>query len=430
MILQPDTHLYGRRLSVARAIWIVVVLLGLATWAASLAPRFDELRTPCVGEQCPVLTLSPQDADALQASGVSLELYAGYQVAIEIFTAGVYLLLALLVFWRRSAEQMGLFASPTLALMGTVFFSAGYYAALKVYPDLRLVYDLLVALSFVCLILLLYVFPDGRLVPRWARLLVVIVAAYLLITLFLPGGLHGVVYTPGLEQSILSLLLLVCSGMGIVAQVYRYRRVSAPTQRQQTKWVVFGLAAMVLGIFVFVLFLGMVGPSSGPARLYFSLGNGVTVLTIVLFPLTLAIAILRYRLWDIDLIIRRTLIYGVLTASLAFVYFGSVVLLQQLFRAFTGQQQSEVVTVVSTLAIAALFAPLRRRVQDVIDRRFYRRKYDAAKVLAEFAATARDETDLDKLTARLVDVVQETMQPAHVSLWLKKQGGEERRQIR
>jgi hypothetical protein len=412
------TQLRGRWLLAARVVCIVLTVLGLATWAASLAPRYDELRTPCAGEQCPYLTLSPQDADALEASGVSLELYAGYQIAIEIFTAGVYLLLAVLVFWRRSAERMGLFASLTLALMGTVFFSAGYYAALKVYPDLRLVYDLLVALSFVCLILLLYVFPDGRLVPRWARLLVVIVAAYLLITLFLPGGLHGVVYTPGLEQSILSLLLLVCSGMGIGAQVYRYRRVSAPTQRQQTKWVVFGLAAMVLGIFVFVLFLGMVGPSSGPARLYFSLGNGVTVLTIVLFPLTLTIAILRYRLWDIDLIIRRTLIYGVLTSTLGFVYFGSVVLLQQVFRAVTGQS-SELAIIISTLAIAALFAPLRRRVQDAIDRRFYRRKYDATKVLAEFAATCRDETDLDKLTARLVEVVQETMQPERVSLWLK-----------
>jgi hypothetical protein len=130
---------------------------------------------------------------------------------------------------------------------------------------------------------------------------------------------------------------------------------------------------------------------------------------------------MRYRLWDIDLVIRRTLQYSLLSGLLALTYFGLVIVLQSIFTAFGGQR-SELVTVLSTLAIAALFLPLRRRVQDFIDKRFYRQKYDAQKVLAEFAATCRDETDLDKLTARLVEVVQETMQPERVSLWLKKTG--------
>ncbi|MCI0354590.1 MAG: hypothetical protein L0099_06065, partial [Acidobacteria bacterium] len=134
---------------------------------------------------------------------------------------------------------------------------------------------------------------------------------------------------------------------------------------------------------------------------------------------SITFSVLRYRLWDIDLIIRRTLIYSMLTGALALVYFGSVVLLQWIFASLTGQQQNEFVTVLSTLAIVVLVLPLRRRVQDFVDRRFYRKKYNAQKVLAEFAATCRDETDLDILTTRLVEVGNETMQPESISLWLK-----------
>ena len=139
----------------------------------------------------------------------------------------------------------------------------------------------------------------------------------------------------------------------------------------------------------------------------------------LIFPVAVAVAVLRYRLFDVDILIRRTLQYSVLSGLIALTYFGLIIVLQSAFTAITGQAQNDFVTVASTLAIAALFAPLRRRVQDFIDRRFYRKKYDAAKTLAAFAATCRAETDLDKLTARLVEVVQETMQPERVTLWLK-----------
>jgi hypothetical protein len=143
----------------------------------------------------------------------------------------------------------------------------------------------------------------------------------------------------------------------------------------------------------------------------------VASLGIPVMGLGLTMAVLRYRLFDIEVIIRRTTAYAILTALLALVYFGSVVVLQRLLTPITGNSAPAVV--LSTLLIAALFLPLRRRVQELIDRRFFRRKYDAEKVLARFAATARDETDLDALTAELARVIQETMQPEHVSVWLR-----------
>jgi hypothetical protein len=149
---------------------------------------------------------------------------------------------------------------------------------------------------------------------------------------------------------------------------------------------------------------------------------------LLLFPLTLAIAVLRYHLWEIDILINRALVYGLLTGALGLVYFVSVALLQGLLRVFTGQG-SQLAIIVSTLAIAALFNPLRRRIQTVIDRRFYRHKYDAAQVLAAFSATVRDEVDLNRLTEQLRQVVEETMQPEHVSLWLRSPGGSDKSDV-
>ena len=168
------------------------------------------------------------------------------------------------------------------------------------------------------------------------------------------------------------------------------------------------------------VFPGIIAPAAigGANTLWENLLEDAVTLSFAGVPVAVGIAILRYRLYDIDILINRALVYGFLTTSLALVYLGGVVSLQYAFRGLTGQE-STLAVVASTLAIAALFNPLRRRIQSFIDRRFYRRKYDAAKTLESFSAKLRDETDLDALSEDLVGVVRETMQPTHVSLWLR-----------
>jgi hypothetical protein len=207
----------------------------------------------------------------------------------------------------------------------------------------------------------------------------------------------------------------------IFSQGYRYRRTASPAQRQQIKWVVFGISA-ALAVFVGIsLMLGVFAPepTSPGTLLAYLVGNTfISYLAILLVPMSIGLAVLRYHLFDIDLIINRTLVYVTLTVMLAVVYEGIIVVLQNLFRVLTGQQ-STLAVVASTLLIAALFTPLRRRIQGFIDRRFYRSKYDARKTLEAFTTKLKNETDLESLNNDLVGVVRETMQPAHVSLWLR-----------
>jgi hypothetical protein len=193
--------------------------------------------------------------------------------------------------------------------------------------------------------------------------------------------------------------------------VLRFRRARGE-ERQQIKWFTYAVT--------FVVCYSLINQLLLPDRLPFLLDEILGVAVFQSLWVALAVAVLRYRLYDIDIIIRRTLVYSTLTAILALIYFGSVIVLQTLF---TGVgQQSSIAIVLSTLAIAALFSPLRQRIQAIIDRRFYRRKYNATQTLATFATATRDEVELERLAAELLSVVEETVQPAHISLWLRRPG--------
>jgi hypothetical protein len=266
-----------------------------------------------------------------------------------------------------------------------------------------------------------YIFPDGRFVPRWTRLLAVAIAAYALAISF-PTSRPTVLISGVSLDPLRTLMWTGWFAAGAAAQVYRYLRISGPIERQQTKWVVFGLAAnalAVIGLYALsILFPSMRQPGL-PHLLRTIAGGTLNAVFLALQTLFIAIAILRYRLWDIDIIIRKTVTYSALTITLAAAYFASIVLLQQLFQVATGQVGSPAATVISTLGMVVLFTPLRRRIQNFIDRRFYRAKYNAEQALAEFAANLRQEVDLDEINRSLLAVTLETLQPENASLWLR-----------
>ena len=270
-------------------------------------------------------------------------------------------------------------------------------------------------------------FPAGRLPSRrgrwffWLSLLLILVGA--ISQMFAPGlvGNLGGIYNPlGVEglpnlwkpiQTLLYALLLVS-----VASLFLRRVRARGAERQQIKWLTYSATLLVIGLILNFT----ISELTGSVWLGW-LGYTLALVGLIGIPISMGIAILRYRLYEIDLIINRTLVYGALTAILASLYFGSVTALQYLFSLLTGQGNTLAI-VATTLAIAALFNPLRRCVQGVIDRRFYRRKYDAAKTLEAFGSRLRDETDLETISDDLVGVVRETMQPAHVSVWLRSGG--------
>jgi len=401
-----EVRLRGRMLFTFRVIWIAFALFNLVLFLLNLLK-------PAFGGKifiCPLTFTCPATESTLQVlkqAQIPMAAYDTYVLIFGLIFGLIFLAMSALLFWRTFDQPVGLFASFAFLFIG---FS-GLIGDTSTVPPAVVVSVTLIQQSGqdLCLGFFLVTFPDGRFVPRWSWLIGC--------TLFVQGiffQLPGPLNILSWPFPLIAIELVLAYGSPIVIQIYRYRRVSNAAQRQQTKWVIFGLVIALLLLFV-SFFSGALFP---PSSLYQLTAEPFSSLAFLLLPLSISIAILRSRLWDIDIIINRTLVYGSLTALLALVYFGLIFGLQALFQGIF-QQNNAVAIVVSTLVIAALFQPLRRRIQAIIDRRFYRRKYDAAEVVAAFSHTLRQEVDLDQLREHLLAVVQETMQPSHVSLWLR-----------
>jgi hypothetical protein len=403
-------RLHGRWLLLARAGWSALVTFTLAIFFASLPVYIAQLQTPCAGPACYYTQLSPGQVGALKGMGLSPGDYTAFTVALTLATMIVCLVVSTVIVLRRSDDRMALLVALMLVTIGPIIATSSVPASPSPW---RVPNEGLSLLALALLVLVFLLFPSGQFVPRWTRWTLVV---------FFVTQVPTALVAPIMPNTLIDQLSYFASLGGIAAlaliQLYRYRRVSSPIERQQTKWVVFGIAVLAT-IYVSGSVLNLIFPVlTAPSSLYPPAYLVVQTCLPLFIPLSFGFAMLRYRLWDIDIIINRTLVYGTLTASLALIYLGLVIGLQYLLRGIINQT-NDVAIVISTLVIAALFQPLRHGLQKVIDRRFYRRKYDTARTLAAFSAVLRNEVDLDRLREQLVTVVDETIQPAHVSLWLR-----------
>lgn len=383
----------------------------------------------------------------LLISAVMLSLATGYTNSLSwlenqvraIVSLGAPLL-GLIIVLRLPRQRIGwLWLVFGLAAgLRTLAHAIYYYGGAQPGGYSALVYFLLwfselgTLISFSCVILLLLWFPDGQLIsPRWRLLYIWLFLAMIAASrvLFEAGpnwnggeSAGGIVInnpygwlppTTSIAVPLLAFISIILIMILAALSLFLRYRSSGEIVRLQVRWIVFGGFLYVIFNFFPVFFFGETEAYSGFEILIYV----ISFSAIIFIYLAVGIAILRYRLYDFEIIIRKTLVYTMLTGLLALVYFGAVILLQGIFESVSGQQ-SPIAIVLSTLIIAALFAPLRQRVQGVIDRRFFRKKYDAQQVLAQFAQTARDETDMVVLQAKLLQVVQEAIQPEGVQLWL------------
>ncbi|MCC7357910.1 MAG: hypothetical protein IT317_00435 [Anaerolineales bacterium] len=397
----------------ARLVWLLFAALNFGLFIASLAqiaaisPFAD---CPTAESACQLNVITMADVEVARATGIPPAVITGFVLGASLFARLAIVGAGIIIFALRPNDWVAWLMS--LVLLTVLVEGVSQLGALQWLADVSF------GVGAVGWMPVPFIFPNGRVEPRWLKWPVVALT-FGLGPLWTPATSAWLGGPAAVFVNLVSLLWVV---LGLYALIYRYRKVSTPTERQQTKWVLVGLIATFATSLTYSSLQVLFPPwQPSPARLAALFVNGIFyVIGYGLLGLGLVFAMLRYRLWDIDVVIRRTLLYTALTASLALIYFGAVVVLQGLFSGLTGENNLAIIG--STLLIAALFQPLRRRLQVLIDRRFYRRKYDAAQALAGFAASARDDLELAGVTARLLAVVDDTMQPTASSVWLRPAG--------
>jgi serine phosphatase RsbU (regulator of sigma subunit) len=407
-------------LAIARILWVALLVFALGYFIGSIPVHFRQLQIIVQSPQV-WIQLTYEDAISLRGIGLSMQFYALYLVSLETLVMLLFVVMALFIFASRRNDSMATFASAVAILYGvTSVPSIQALAESHILPQLPV--DLLFALGLGLPLVLFYIFPDGKFVPSWTIWLAMIWISWITISAFFPA-----IYPDRMAFPLPFIIKSAWYATGIYAQIYRYFRSSSRLQQQQTKWVVFGFVAVFGGFLLFNLpfLLNESIHLTGLSRVIYIM-TAYPLLALfpsLLVPVSIGLAVLRYKLWDIDILINQTIVYSLLTGLLVIMYFSIVIVLQSLFGIASGQNRSGLVNIISTLSIAAVFVPLRTRIQSGIDQRFFRSKYDATQILAAFNSTLREEIDLSRLTERLEQVIIDTMQPAYLLTWLENSQG-------
>jgi hypothetical protein len=414
-----DVLLRGRRLKLAQGFWIGFVICVWALFIVAIPARLNELLRVCAGETC---AIGPEQARALEQLGISVGFFAGYTLALEVALALGFSLVGLIIFARRRDERMAIWLSLALVIFGTAT-PAPLQALERAQPGWLLPVEFLRYLGVVMLLLSTCIFPDGHFVPRWTRRTTLLWALWLLPFYLFGNEMYR--QWPWLLRVFFSSLLLAF-GTGVLAQFYRYRRALNPVQQQQTKWVLFGLTGAFVGYFGVTLpyvFSQLSATGRAPVVSFDLVSVGIRTVAILLVPATIGIAILRYRLFEIDILINRAFVYGTLTAILAGVYAASMTSLQKFFIALTGQE-SDAAIVVTTLILTTTFTPVKNWLESIASRRFketpepienFRRFGDEVRTFVELV-------DPDKITRRLLAEAVGTFNANSGAVYLQRDG--------
>ena len=414
--MSTSKQLHGFPLLLARTAWVTMALMILVLFAIGIPPEYN----------AHIETATAEFQPELAQLRLGVQFYAIYRTVLDSIVAIAFVGIGAIIFFNKSNDWLVILVSIANMTFGTLFVPT-LLQIIQTHPTLTVPVGLMRSAGLgLSLIVLYYLFPDGRFVPRWVRW-PALVWAVLAITWFLfPQFPANLVYLDSWQQNMtLSYsTFLIAYSSGIASQFIRYRKVANPVQRQQTKWVVFGTTTAFLGFVLYhipLVFFPVFNENSMPRLIQILVGIPIYHMMILAAPVAIGHSMMKFRLWEIDLVINRSLLSGAMSLILGLVYFVTVAFLGSLLSTLTGQAYPGFVTVISTLAVAGLFNPVRNRLQVAIDRRFYRRKYDTIRTLDSFGNVVRNEVNLDLLTDRLVQVVTETMQPTSMTVWLPKQ---------
>ena len=413
------TRLHGRVLVAARAIWLIVAAITLSLFAASIPAQVAFVRTICTTSACGTSQLRPSGVRALHAAGLSLGFYAAYTVALNVIFATVFALVGALVFWRRSDDRMALLASIALVTFGVSAFTGALDPLTLAQPGWRLPAAAVNYLGSTTFILFLYVFPDARFVPRPMRWVALVVMVQQLLHYFFPFSPLDVRAWPVLFQLFVPIAIL---GTILFAQGYRYQRVSSTAQREQTKWVVLGIIAGLGGYLIVLTTLNIaVQAASVPTVVILTLvGTTVAYACVLLIPVSIAAALLRSHLFDVDVLIERTLVYGALTASVIALY---VVIVGALSVAFQ-VRANVVISLAATGVIAVAFQPLRERLQRAVNRLVYGQRDEPYAVISRLGMRLEATLAPEEVLPGLVETVAQALKLPYVALLLRRGDGE------